>query len=231
MKRVKKVLWGFVFLVIGVLLVLNAFEILQGNVLFDGWWTLLLMVPCAVALLTESDRSWPAVGFLTGLILLMIRQEVLSGSVLMKLLVPAAVILLGIRMILRYSAVRNDNGACRKSYLAGKNLEEVCTIFRHTSVTCNAPTFKGVEATAAFGRLRLDLSDKTIENEAVIRANSIFGTVEILLPGNVQVVSDSSNFFGKMARSVNTSDGGEKPVVYVYGNASFGRVHIRQTAD
>ena len=54
MKHFEKVLLGILLICLGVILGLNAFEITNIDIFFDGWWTLFIIVPSFLGLL--SDR-------------------------------------------------------------------------------------------------------------------------------------------------------------------------------
>ena len=53
MKNISSVIWGIVLIVAGALFGLNALNITNIDIFFDGWWTLFIIVPCAVGLFTE----------------------------------------------------------------------------------------------------------------------------------------------------------------------------------
>lgn len=45
---------GIIILIIGVIIGLNALEITNIDILFDGWWTLFIIVPCLIDLFTSN---------------------------------------------------------------------------------------------------------------------------------------------------------------------------------
>lgn len=53
MKKTKSIIWGVVAIVVGILFVLKNTDILNIDVFFDGWWTLFIIIPSLVALVTE----------------------------------------------------------------------------------------------------------------------------------------------------------------------------------
>ena len=86
MKKVSRVIWGLVLVAVGVVLALNAFGVTNIEILFDGWWTLFLIFPCAVSLFTEKDKLNSLLGILFGVFLLLCARDVLDFSMLWKLL-------------------------------------------------------------------------------------------------------------------------------------------------
>ena len=57
MKKISSVIWGIVLIAAGALFALNALNITDINIFFDGWWTLFIIVPCAVGLFTEREKT------------------------------------------------------------------------------------------------------------------------------------------------------------------------------
>ena len=71
MKKAKSILWGLVLAAAGVLLGLRALDIVDFSIFFDGWWTLFLIVPCAIGLVTDRDKTGNLVGLAIGVFLLL----------------------------------------------------------------------------------------------------------------------------------------------------------------
>lgn len=46
MKKIENTVIGFILIIIGVIIGLNAFHITNIDLFFDGWWTLFIIVPC-----------------------------------------------------------------------------------------------------------------------------------------------------------------------------------------
>ena len=53
MNKLSKVIWGLVLIVLGIIFGLNALEITNINVFFDGWWTLFIIVPSFIDLFKD----------------------------------------------------------------------------------------------------------------------------------------------------------------------------------
>ena len=43
--KAKKLIWGFLFIAAGVLLILHRLNILNVDIFFNGWWTLFIIIP------------------------------------------------------------------------------------------------------------------------------------------------------------------------------------------
>ncbi len=82
MKRSTKILWGVALVAIGVLYGLKALSLINFTLFFDGWWTLFLIVPCLIGLITEREKLGNLIGLLLGVFLLLCCQDVLSFDLL-----------------------------------------------------------------------------------------------------------------------------------------------------
>ena len=98
-KQISSIIWGSVLVVVGVLLALSAFGVVDFNLFFDGWWTLFIIVPCLAGIVTEENKGGYVIGLIIGVLLLLSAQDVLSFEMLWQIFVPAVVIAIGLFMI------------------------------------------------------------------------------------------------------------------------------------
>ena len=56
MKKFNRILWGIVLIALGTIFALNALEIADIDIFFKGWWTLFIIVPSLIGILTEKDK-------------------------------------------------------------------------------------------------------------------------------------------------------------------------------
>ena len=99
MARPNRIIWGLLLVAAGVLCGLNALDITDVDVLFDGWWTLFLIIPCGIGIFTGRDKWGNLFGFLLGVYLLLSAQDVLDGSIARKLVWPALIVFFGIKLL------------------------------------------------------------------------------------------------------------------------------------
>ena len=52
-----KIFLGFSLAIIGVLIGLVNFNIINKNIFFDGWWTLFIIIPSIIGLFTDEDKA------------------------------------------------------------------------------------------------------------------------------------------------------------------------------
>ena len=225
MKKVSSILWGIVLVAIGVIFALNAFNITDVDVFFDGWWTLFIIVPCAIGLFTEREKTGNIIGVAIGVFLLLCCQDILSFSVLWKLLVPAIIIIVGFKMVFMGMFGNKTNEIVKKMKLEGNNLKSGCAVFSGCDVKYDGEEFKGAELTAVFGGVDCNLKNAIIEKDCAIQVTAIFGGIDILVPDNVNVKVSSNCIFGGISNK--TAVHKDVPTIYVGGTCMFGGVEIK----
>ena len=99
MKRLNQALWGIILVCVGLVLCLNALGITRIDVFFDGWWTLFIIVPSFVGVLTGKDKTGSLIGLCIGVFLLLCCWNILDFGILWKLLLPVIILLFGAKMI------------------------------------------------------------------------------------------------------------------------------------
>lgn len=227
MKKSSNIIWGVILVLLGVVLALNALDITDISLFFDGWWTLFIIVPCLVGLTNGHDRTGNLIGLFVGVFLLLCCQGILSFDLLWRLAVPAIIIIIGLKMILGNSFGKKSGEILKKMEQEGKELYAACGIFAGQDIQFNGEEFHGAELTAVFGGVKCDLRGATIENDCVINASAIFGGVDIIVPENVKVKIRSTSLFGGVSDKRKIQSGNYTTTIYVNGTGMFGGVEIR----
>ena len=106
MKKITNTVLGALIIALGVIFALNALEITDIDIFFDGWWTLFIIVPCVIGLFTERKKSGNIIGLAIGVLLLLGSWDIISFSVLWKLLVPVIIVMIGVKIIVSQSKKR-----------------------------------------------------------------------------------------------------------------------------
>lgn len=225
MKKVSSVLWGLVLIAAGVVFALNAMNITDIDIFFDGWWTLFIIVPCTVGLFTEREKMGNIIGISIGVFLLLCSQDILSFSVLWKLLVPAIIVLVGLKMVLTGLFGNKANDILKKLKQDGKEPKAGHAVFSGCDLKYDNEVFEGAELSATFGGVECDLRNAIIEKDCAIRVSAIFGGIDIFVPDNVNVKVSSNSIFGGMSNK--TSVHQNAPTIYVSGTCMFGGVEIK----
>lgn len=195
MKDIKKIVWGVVLLAVAVIFALNTLGVTDIDILFPGWWTLFIIIPCGVGLFTDKNKSGNAAGLVIGILLLVWQLGFLNVEYLWEICVITILLVIGLRLIVR-GFKKNENKGDGIKIDISSDAPSGTAIFGGKEMNFNGQVFDGCELTAIFGGVECDLSGAIIEKDCVIKATAIFGGVDIILPGGLNIKLDSTSVFG-----------------------------------
>ena len=227
MKKFSNILWGLVFIALGVIIGLNSFGITNINFFFDGWWTLLIIIPCTIELFRSRDKTGNLIGIATGVALLLACQGILTFDMLWKLALPVILVIIGLSLVFK-DAIFGKKSAAFKRTSDRKGQEDThFAAFGSKNIRYDGQVFYGNDLTAVFGGVTCDLRNAVIDEDVIINANVTFGGIDILVPDNVNVEIKSTAIFGGVADKRRVSNLPSAPTVYVSGICLFGGVDIK----
>ncbi len=227
MKKFNSILWGIVLIAIGIVFALNTFGITDINVFFDGWWTLFIIIPCAIGLFSKKDKMGNLIGIAAGVLLLLACQDILSFGMLLKLILPALIIIIGVKLILGGIFGNKHGEAIKKIKENGAELKNGSAFFSGQDINFAGQTFEGAELNAVFGGIKCDITNALIEKDCIIKASAIFGGIDILVPQNVNVIVRSSALFGGVSDKTKNNSKDNTITVYIEGNCMFGGIDVK----
>jgi len=217
------ILWGVVLIIVGVIFGLNALDITDINIFFDGWWTLFIIVPCFINLFKNEDKIGEITGLVIGMVLLLACQGVISFSIILKLLVPFIIVMIGLSLIFKDVTFKKKS----KKIVGDKSLNVCCSTFSNQKVDYTNEEFNGCEFTAVFGGIECDLRNATIKEDVVINATTVFGGIDILVPKNVNVKVVSTPVFGGVDSDKHKNSKNNTITIFVNATCVFGGVDIK----
>lgn len=225
MNKLNRILWGIVLIVAGAIFALNSLNITNVELFFDGWWTLFILVPCAIGLFTEREKMGNLIGLAIGVFLLLCCQDILSFSMFWQLWIPVIIIVIGLKMI--FTALFSGKTAeiRTKQKKEGKTPKTALALFSGNDINYNGEPFDGANLTAVFGGLECDIRNAVITEDCVITVTVLFGGIDILVPEGINVKSNTFALFG--GTSNKTAIHKDAPTVYINGICMFGGVEIR----
>jgi len=221
MKKLTSVLWGLALIAAGVVFALNALDITDIDVFFDGWWSLFLIIPCGVGLFTEKQKSGNLFGLALGIFLLLCAQGVLQYDLFWKLLIPALVDIAGVRLVFSSLFRKKKTSAVEIEIHVG---EGNTAIFGGRDIRYAGERFNGTSLTAIFGGIDCDLTHAIIEQDCAIDVTCIFGGIDLRVPPNVNVQTDITGIFGGAEDKATPHPGA--PTLYIRGACIFGGIDI-----
>lgn len=222
MKNLNKIIWGLLFVFIGVVFLLNSLGVMTINLFFDGWWTLFIIVPSLIGLINDKDKTGNIIGLIIGVLLLLSARNILDWSMLLKLIFPLILIAIGLVMLFNETIKRKISKKVNEKH---DGLENIVATFASQKIKVEKK-FDGSIVDAIFGTVTLDLREATLGDETIIKSNAIFGNVTIKLPKNVSVELKSTPIFGSVNNSYK-NDKESKKIIYIDSLALFGGVDIK----
>lgn len=205
MKKIENTVIGFILIIIGVIIGLNAFHITNIDLFFDGWWTLFIIVPCFFGLFKDQDKTGNIIGLIVGIYLLLYCQGLINFQFAWKLVVPVIFVLIGLKMIFKdtFNKKKPHQNIYDNQLYTGGNYDVI---------------FKG---------LILDLSNAYLNEETNITISTLFGGVDLYLPDDVNIQIQSSNFLGGVDLHKRENKIENTKVIYLNARCIFGGINIK----
>lgn len=226
MNNIKNILWGIILVIIGVIIGLNTIGITDIDIFFDGWWTLVIIVPCFIGLFTNKDKTGNIIGLLVGVILLLGMQNIIDFNLIWKLLLPSIIVIIGLSLIFKNTFNSKVNNEIKKLNNKNTKNNEYCATFSGQRIDFPNEEFKGATLNSVFGSITCDLREAKIKEDVVINASSVFGGIDIIVPDDVNIKIKSNSIFGGVNNKKKNNED-KKYTIYVNASCLFGGVDIK----
>ena len=120
-KKISDIILGVVLVVIGIIFLGNELDFWKIDLFFDGWWTLIIIIPSALGLFQEGSKLSSALGLLIGMLLLLAAQDEISWKAVGRIFLPSFLILIGLSVIFKKNftsgkITKKDNFWNRRCY-------------------------------------------------------------------------------------------------------------------
>lgn len=227
--KVEHIVWGLVLVAAGAVLSLKALGVLDVNVFFKGWWTLFILIPSTIDLFTTRHKKASIYGLLLGTLLLLLAWDILTWSLLRKLVFPVLVLYVGIRLLIKgfWKDRVNDLIKKVKEQNLGMPQKHAFAAFSKRKPQYTEEPFYGAELTAVFGSVECDMVGALINQDCVITVNAIFGNVDVFLPADVNVKVQSVTAFGGLDDHKKRPAIESAPTVYIKATGLFGTINLK----
>ena len=238
--RIWGLVWGLFFIVAGLGFAGNAFGIWDFDLFFDGWWTLFIILPCAISLIQGGPRGGALVGLAVGVLLLLSAQDILPIRLVWKLLLPVGCLLIGLNILFKQVFGWRGGGHAGGGEADGGRFDGgnggasppsgdfgFCAVFSGHEERVTG-RFEGASLTAVFGGGELDLREALIDRDVTIDATAVFGGIDLFLPRGVRVRVAATPIFGGVDnKAPDPTPEQVCPTVYVRATCIFGGVDIQ----
>ena len=227
MSKLKNYIWGILLILLGALVAIDAMGIREIDFFFDGFWTLFIIIPCAVGLITEDDKKGNLIGLIVGVFLLLVCRDIVDIDMLWKLLVPVILIIIGVSLIFKDAFNKKFNTKVKELNAKISSDANYNAFFSGEDLNFNGSKFEGAELNAVFGGMKLDLRNALIEHDVVVHASAIFGGIDIYVPQNLNIKVQSSSLFGGVSGAKNQTVSETVPTIYIKASCIFGGVTLK----
>ena len=227
MKRISDIMWGLILIIIGVILGGNALDIFNINLFFDGWWTLFIIVPTFIGLVTEKDKTGNIIGLIIGLLLLLSCRGLFDFKLIWKLIFPLIFVIIGLSLIFKNNINKEVSEKIKKLNENLSSNDGYTATFSGQNLNFDGEEFKGSNLNAIFGGIKLDLRKAIINEDIVINASSIFGGIDIYIPDNCKVKIKSNSIFGGVSNNKKCNVDDNSYTIYINASCMFGGVEIK----
>lgn len=217
--------FGFILILLGLILVGNIFFDWNFSIFFDGWWTLFIIIPNLLAIKKGGISTKNLFGLCLGIALFLCARDIITLKTVIKLSIPVALIIWGCRIVF-------DGRATRKRIAGGSMLykdgcPEFSSIFGHQKITCNNEIFVGATCNAIFGGIDVDLRNAYINEDVAMSCSSIFGGITVYMPPNVNVHVSCVPIFGGVDNRLAKRNIPGAPTLYINSTCMFGGLDIK----
>lgn len=193
-KDYSALIWGLVFVAVGIIFGGNALNIWDIDVFFPGWWTLFLIIPGLVSMVRYGFNWGSGVLVILGLILLFDALDIISSDIMWKLVFPLILVIIGISILTSFFRSATKKNIEDEEYTKSKSYKYDSTQYpRYTAILGggdyknNTEDLKGVVAEAILGGLEIDLRDAKITEDIVLELTAVLGGIDIYIPDDVRV--------------------------------------------
>lgn len=221
--RLGNILWGLVFILVGIGFAGNVLYGWNFTIFFQGWWTLFIIVPCIISIVQKGFRMGNSIGLCVGILLFL--SDRYDSDLIGELFFPIILILIGVSFIFKNSAFLHGD-AKRAREVNTDGMIDITAVFGSRKEQYNQEEFRGAVVNAIFGGMVLDLRNAVITRDVTINCSAIFGGIDIYVPNNVQVKVIGTSIFGgvnnKVLSPVNTD-----AILYINATCMFGGVDIK----
>lgn len=230
MKQIKPIIWGIAIIALGIIFGGNALGLFSLDIFFDGWWTLFIIVPSIVSLITDKDKIM-SLGFIAvGVILLLAAQDVFSYDVAWKVILAVFLVATGLSIIIKsLFHSKNDQEVAKKVAEAEKDTKSMDSQFAAFSGTDRIykdEIFTGSNIAAIFGGAKLDLRHAKFDKDTIIKAFALFGGIDIIVPNDIKIKLKSGFIFGGFSDDRKNPTNKSQYTIYIDAAGGFGGITI-----
>ena len=190
------------------------------NILFKGWYLLLLLIPSISGLLFHKNKLSNMLLILVTVTIYLTIVKVFSINKCFIILACLGIIYIGIDIVVSNLFVPNR-------YSFNRSGRFYWSLFSETKDIVSNTNFDGGTIYSFFGTTTLDIYQSKLDDNSVIKVISIFGSSNIIVPENSNVILSSTNIIGDSRIMVKNKANKKAKNIYVNSITLLGSLKIR----
>lgn len=217
-RNVNQIILGVIILMCGVIFLGNTLNIWHVDIFFEGWWTLFIIIPAFIELVSNKETFWSSLtGVIIGVLLLITCQDIISWNKMFEIFLPIVIIILGLSLIFHptFKRIHKKDGKDDTFVGVFSGIEQKITELDND-----------IKVVTVFGGVELDLTELKITKDFDIDCTCVFGGVDIFLPDNVQVRLNGLPLFGGIDNKYKMKDKAKYTINLNY-LVAFGEIDIK----
>lgn len=216
-KDFSKYLWGILLILLGVVVVLKSFGIVNQSIFFTGWWTLFIIIPSLINLIFSHNKLADGSFLLVGVALFCAANDIIEYRNVLAIGICLALINAGISIMIN-----------RKKHPKITSSEHPDGNYVGVFAGCKEKpnTFSGGNAVAVFGGVDLDLRDIDFTDDVYLTCVAVFGGIDIFINDNINVECSTINIMGGTENKQERIEGNK--TLFIDGVALFGGIDIKK---
>lgn len=225
-QKISNSIIGIIFVVLGVGFLGQIFDWWNFSIFFHGWWTLFIIIPCVVNLISCGFNVGNLIGIGIGVVLLLACQDVFDFAMAWKIIVPLFFVLLGLSIVFKSFRPHKPKEAVFSGE-GNSSKQNATAIFGGSEPNFTDAEFDGITSTAIFGGVDLNLKTSKITKDCEINCTCIFGGIDIIMPPYVKVKLINTSVLGGVDNKFVSSQDPDAPTVTINATCIFGGMDIK----
>lgn len=225
MKRTNKIIWGSALVIFGIVWIVCI--CMDINILFDGWWTLFIIVPSLCGLIGQTDKTGPAIGLGAGVLLLLAMQGIIDWDMFWKIGLAILIIAFGLGLIFGRRPAKGAAATPLSLYRDGKDIRVINASFGEQKLHFDGERFEGADITASFASVHIDLRHAVIDSDVTLNLDCKFAGLVIYAPGNLTVKMAAGSTFGGVDDKRRVIASNNAHMLYISGSCLFSGIEIQ----
>jgi predicted membrane protein len=220
--------------IVGGLLLVFAGSVWLAGVQMPEWFFGLhsILILVGLYLIGKNGVQKPGGPILLALGTLLLIEDANPDLHIRHIIWPLAIIVAGLMMLLQPWRRRNAHLHARGGVHLGVDEStpdrlSVNAMFGGARKRVVSSHFEGGEVNCFFGGAKVDLSQADLHGVVSLEVNSVFGGVEIIVPGNWRVQNDITAVLGGVSDRRPFATGEADKVLRIHGSAVFGGVEVK----